>query len=74
MMFFAGTVLGDALRAQGSYAEAEPLLLAGYKRFETPKPITERWRRYALGALVRLYEAEGRPDEAAKYRAVMARD
>jgi tetratricopeptide (TPR) repeat protein len=71
MVFFAQIHLGDALRGQGKYAEAEPLLLAAHKRFEVPKPITRGWRGSAVAALVRLYEAKGRPDEAAKYRALL---
>jgi hypothetical protein len=68
MVVHAKAHLGDALRGQGRYREAEPLLLAAYKRFETPKPTTASRRRYALGALVRLYEAEARPDQVARYR------
>jgi serine/threonine-protein kinase len=71
MVAFAQIALGDALRGQGQYAAAESLLLAGYQRFEIPKPITRQWRGYALAALVRLYDAEGRPDEAARYRALL---
>lgn len=67
----AETHLGDALRGQGRYSEAEPLLLAAYQRFETPKPVTAQWRRYALAALIRLYEAKAQPTEAAKYRALL---
>jgi len=71
IVFFVKALLADALRGQGRYREAEPLLLAAYRRFDPPKPITARWRRYALSALVRLYEAEARPDEAAKYRELL---
>ena len=70
MTIFAGVHLGEALRGQGRYAEAEPLLLAGFKRFEVPKPVTARWRRHAIAALYRLYEAQGRLEEAARYRAL----
>jgi len=67
----AHITLGDALRAGGRYAEAEPLLLAGYERFREPRPVTEHWRRYALAALIRLYEAQGRTAEAEKYRTLV---
>jgi serine/threonine-protein kinase len=63
--------VGDALRAQRRYDEAEPILLAVFKRFETPRPVTRQWRIAALTSLVRLYEEQGRADEAAKYRALM---
>jgi len=33
--------------------------------------VTVRWRRDALNGLVRLYDAEGKPAEAAKYRALL---
>jgi tetratricopeptide (TPR) repeat protein len=62
--------LGDALRGQRRFAEAEPLLLAGYERFKVPNSVTKLWLGHALTALARLYDAEGRPDEAAKYRAL----
>jgi eukaryotic-like serine/threonine-protein kinase len=72
MVVMARTHLGDALRGEGRYAEAEPLLLAGYERFKVPNPVTKGWHDHALRALVRLYDAEGRPDEAAKYQALLA--
>jgi serine/threonine-protein kinase len=71
MVFLAHIVVGDALRGLGRYAEAETLLLAAYGRFEVPKPVTAGWRRGALASLVRLYEAQGRPAEAARYRALL---
>ena len=74
MIYYARIHLGDALRGQKRYAEAESLLLSAYKRFETPKPITYAWHMYSLLALVRLYEAQGRVDETAKYRALFLRD
>jgi len=71
MVSFAGLVLGDALRGLGDYPKAESLLTAGYKRFEVPKPVTRPWRAFALQSLVRLAEAEGRAEDAARYRALM---
>ncbi len=71
MVAYARAHLGDALRGQGKLAEAEPLLLAAYATLETPKPATRQWRGYALAALIRLEEAKGRPEEAAKYRALV---
>lgn len=69
MVVFAGVSLGDALRGLGRHEEAEPLLLAGYRRFENPNPVTARWHRYTLGALIRLYEAQDRAAEAGELRA-----
>jgi tetratricopeptide (TPR) repeat protein/tRNA A-37 threonylcarbamoyl transferase component Bud32 len=63
--------VGDALRAQGKYDEAETILLAVFERFETPRPITRPWRFATLTSLVKLYEAQGRSAEAEKYRALL---
>ena len=72
MTYVARTFLGEALRGEHRFAEAEGLLLASYARFEHPNMVTARWRRDALNGLVRLYDAEGKPDEAAKYRALLS--
>jgi len=70
MVVMAHDHLGDALRGQRRFAEAEPLLLAGYERFKVPNSVTKKWLSHDLLALIRLYDAEGRPVEAAKYRAI----
>jgi tetratricopeptide (TPR) repeat protein/tRNA A-37 threonylcarbamoyl transferase component Bud32 len=68
----AGVDLGDVLRARGAYADAERLLLEGYAAFRdrhTPKA----WgnpKGLALESLVKLYEAQAREADAAKYRAL----
>jgi eukaryotic-like serine/threonine-protein kinase len=72
MVAWAGLVLGDALRGQKEFGEAEQLLLAGYERFVRPNRMTAAWRGYALGALVRLYEAMEHQEHAARYRALLA--
>jgi serine/threonine-protein kinase len=69
MLIVANVTLANALRGQGKFAEAEALLLAAFKRFDPPKPITRNWHDAAARGLVKLYEAEHRPEEAAKYRA-----
>jgi tetratricopeptide (TPR) repeat protein len=71
MVVMARDHLAEVLRGQGHFAEAESLLLAGYERFKTPNAVTKAWLGHALSALGRLYDAEGRPDEAAKYRALL---
>ena len=71
MVWFAKAHHADALRGLGRYREAEPVLLAAYRRYDPPKPITAGWRRYTLGALVRLYEAEARTADAEKYRRLL---
>ena len=70
MVVMARDHLADALRGQGRFSEAEPMLLAGYERFKVPNSVTRLWLGHVLRALVRLYDAEGRPEEAAKYRAI----
>ena len=72
MVYLAQISVGEALRGEHRYAEAESLLLASYARFAHPNPITRGWRGDALVGLVRLYEAEGKPAESAKYRAMLA--
>ena len=71
MVIVANVTLANALRGQERFAEAEPLLLAAFKRFDPPKPITRNWHDAAAGGLVKLYEAQHRAEEAAKYRATI---
>jgi tetratricopeptide (TPR) repeat protein len=59
--------LGEALRGQGRLAEAEPLLLDGYRAMMASAS-SRRDRPFATASIVRLYEAKGRLDEAEKYR------
>jgi serine/threonine protein kinase len=71
--FLTRSLLGEVLLGQGKHAEAEPLLLQGYegvKRHEAKIPPQVRPVRLkeALGRLVRLYEATGKKDEAAKWQ------
>jgi len=63
--------LGVALLGRGALGEAEPLLVHAFTAFKDrrmPGALGELPRREAINALVRLYEAQGRPNEAAKYR------
>jgi serine/threonine protein kinase/tetratricopeptide (TPR) repeat protein len=73
--FNTKSLLGDALLGQRKYAEAEPLLLAGYRGLlerEATNPAIGRVRiRPALERLVRLYEATGNAAEAAAWRKVL---
>jgi len=60
--------LGDALRGEKRYAEAESLLTSGYRMLRPRTMYSRSQRRFAQEALVRLYDAWGKPVEAAKYR------
>jgi tetratricopeptide (TPR) repeat protein len=71
--FQAQSLLGAALMGQQKYAEAEPLLVAGYEGLEgREKEIPQFFARYriseAAARLVRLYEASGRPEKADAWR------
>ena len=71
--FNVQSVLGGVLQRQHKYADAEPLLVAGYEGMKRraaaiPAPV-EYHLTQALDRLVRLYDAWGKPDEAAKWRA-----
>jgi hypothetical protein len=71
--FNTRSLLGEALLGQKKYAEAEPPLLEGYegiKQREAKIPPQFRAVRLkgALERLVRLCEATGRKDEAAKWQ------
>jgi tRNA A-37 threonylcarbamoyl transferase component Bud32 len=64
--------LGASLLGQKRYAEAEPLLLAGYegmKQREAKIPVQYKARlTEALERLVQLYDAWGKKDQAEKWR------
>jgi eukaryotic-like serine/threonine-protein kinase len=73
--FNTKSMLGGALAGQQKYADAEPLLLAGYegmKRREAKIPLPGKVRlREAVERLVNLYDAWGKKDEADKWRKVL---
>jgi hypothetical protein len=64
--------LGEALCAQGRYAEAEPLLVASYDAIG-PIGIPIGTRAIAARSLVKVFTETGRPERADKYRAWAAR-
>jgi hypothetical protein len=65
--------LGGALLGQGRYAEAEPLVVSGYEgmkaRAATIPPVARPRLTEAALRLVRLYEAWGKPEQAAAWKA-----
>ncbi len=62
------STLGRALAVQGRYAEAEPLLVESYEWLADAHPDDRRYLPTLRQRVVELYEAWGRPDEAAVYR------
>jgi len=69
----ARSMLGGALLSQKMYADAEPLLRKGYEGMKQreatiPLPVKDLRLREALERLVHLYDAWGKPDEAASWR------
>jgi tetratricopeptide (TPR) repeat protein len=71
--FNAKSLLGGALLGQKKYAEAEPLLRAGYEGLKShadtiPAEVRAARLREALQRLVTLCEATDRKDEAARWR------
>jgi tetratricopeptide (TPR) repeat protein len=70
--FHTKSILGGSLLGQEKYAEAEPLLLRGYEgmkaREKAIPPLSTYCLTEALERLVQLYDARGKPDEAAKWR------
>jgi len=70
--FRAKTLLGASLAGQKKYAEAEPLLLQGYRGMVARKDRIAVPDRYHLDRahewVVQLYEAWGEPEKAAEWR------
>src|SRR5262249_15341883 len=71
--FNTKSLLGEALLGLKKYEDAEPLLAQGYEgmaRLEAKIPAQVRALRLreALGRVVRLSEAKGDKDEAARWR------
>ncbi len=70
--FHAMSQLGGSLLGQGRYAEAEPLVISGYEEMKAreariPSPNKPRLTE-AAERVVRLYEAWGKPDQAAGWK------
>jgi len=64
------SLLGASLLGQGKYAEAEPLLIAGYEGLKKLSPaIAADVNLSRAGmSLVRLYSAWGKPEKAGEWR------
>ena len=74
--FNARSILGSSLLRQRKFTEAEPLVVAGYEgmnqRQEKIPPEYKFRLRECLECLVHLYEATGRPDQAAEWKKKLA--
>ena len=72
--FNTHSLLGDSLLAQKKFAEAEPFLLRGYEGLtQREKSIPPQFAvriTQALDRLVALYNAWGRPADAARWKAI----
>jgi serine/threonine protein kinase len=67
--FLTKSRLGNGFLARKKYTEAEPLLVQGYANLKQHEvEIAKTYRTEALERLVQLYDAWGKPDEAAKWR------
>jgi hypothetical protein len=70
--FRAESLLGASLAGQKKYAEAEPLLVEGYQALAARKAHIDVPDWYHLDRarewLVQLYQAWGKPDQAARWR------
>ena len=65
--------LGGALLGQGRYSEAEPLVVRGYEGIKVgeatiPPPVRFRMLLEAAERVVALYEAWGKPEQAAAWK------
>ena len=73
--FKAQSLLGACLLSQKNYADAEPLLVAGYegmRQRENSIPVVSRFHlTKGLERLVKLYDEWGKPDEADEWRKQM---
>ena len=64
----AMSLLGASLAGQEKHADAEPLLVEAFEKMAPPERLASR-REEALERVIALYEAWGKPDEAAAWRA-----
>jgi serine/threonine protein kinase/tetratricopeptide (TPR) repeat protein len=75
--FHRESLLGESLLGQKKYADAEPLLIKGYEGMkQRAAKIPAPFKQYLTKAgerVVRLYDDWGKPEEAAQWRAELAR-
>ena len=66
-----GMLLGTCLTRQRRFAEAETLLEQSYANLKAMHDPSHRYLKESRSALLELYEAWGKPDKAADYRALL---
>ncbi len=66
------SLLGECLVRLGELEEAEPLLLGSYPLVRDQRGARHRQARRALERIVELYDSWDRPQEAARYRGLLA--
>jgi len=76
-VFTAQTLLGWSLLEQKKFSEAEPLLVKSYEGLkqrdvQRPSPARAPLLKEASERIVRLYEAWGKPDQAAEWKKKLA--
>ena len=71
LMSYTKGAMGQCLAVQGRYELAEPLVLSSYSRIKTVRGNNDEFTQRSLRRVVDLYEAWGKPEKAAKYRAVL---
>ncbi len=64
----AQRLLGDAIRRQGRFAEAESLLEEAFTGLQAARGTEDSFTQGAIGSLIALYEAWGRPDDVARFQ------
>jgi hypothetical protein len=69
MKQIAKSVLGQCLAHQGSFDEAEVLLLKAYEGINNHPMVPLKDQQKAMERIKKLYEAWGKPDEVEKWRA-----
>ncbi len=73
----AQSLLGESIMGLERYTDAEPLLIQGYEGLKRQTGAVldahqSKRLKEAIGRLVRLYDAWGKPDDAAKWRKALA--
>ena len=62
---------GAALAQLGKFTEAEPLLVVGYKNYVNVSSVPPRDKEKIRKRIVKMYEAWGKPEKAAEWRAIV---